>query len=164
MKWSKTSAKRWKVSVDCSPQNCYLLYMKTFLIAYKYTMCGSVEVKAESLEEAKKISVVECGNNARNDFYVANSFTPDDELSHEVKEESSELVWSSRYNIRFDIINSPLREVRLASEHKPHSPIQTQRVPPQTQHIRFREQCSGGYSPSPLWLRGGTLHKITLAI
>lgn len=66
--------------------------MKTFLISYKYMMCGSVEVKAESLEEAKKISVVECGNNARNDFYVANSFTPDDEFSHEVKEESSELV------------------------------------------------------------------------
>lgn len=55
-------------------------------------MCGSVEVKAESLEEAKKISFVECGNNARNDCYVADSFQADDEFSHEVKEESSELV------------------------------------------------------------------------
>ena len=138
--------------------------MPKFLITYTYSRCGSVEVEAESLEQAKELAGEASIHNAHNEFYVDESFEVDDEFSHEVKEESSELVWSSRYNIRFDIINSPLREVRLASEHKPHSPIQTQRVPPQTQHIRFREQCSGGYSPSPLWLRGGTLHKITLAI
>jgi hypothetical protein len=66
--------------------------MKTFLITYYYTRCGSVEVKAESLEQAKDLAGELSIANLNNEFYVDDSFEVDDEFSHEVKDESSELV------------------------------------------------------------------------
>lgn len=99
--------------------------MKTFLIPYKYVRAGSVEVRANSLEEAKELALeASAHNDPRNEYYIADSFEVDDEFSHEVKEDSTESVWSFRYNNRFDIINSSLCEVRLASEYEPHSPPQ----------------------------------------
>jgi hypothetical protein len=66
--------------------------MKTFLIAYKYSRCGSLEIQANSLEEAKDLALEASVDNARNEFYVADSFEVDDEFSHEVKEDSTESV------------------------------------------------------------------------
>lgn len=67
--------------------------MKTFLIPYKYVRAGSVEVRANSLEEAKELALeASAHNDPRNEFYVADSFEVDDEFSHEVKEDSTESV------------------------------------------------------------------------
>lgn len=66
--------------------------MPKFLISYTYSRCGSVEVEAESLEQAKELAGEASIHNAHNEFYVDDSFEVDDEFSHEVKEESSELV------------------------------------------------------------------------
>jgi hypothetical protein len=66
--------------------------MKTFLISYQYSRCGVVEVKAESLEQAKDLAGELSIANLNNEFYVDDSFEVDDEFSHEVKDESSELV------------------------------------------------------------------------
>jgi len=67
--------------------------MKTFLIPYKYSRCGSLEIQANSLEEAKDLALeASVDNDPRNEFYVADSFEVDDEFSHEVKEDSTESV------------------------------------------------------------------------
>jgi hypothetical protein len=66
--------------------------MKTFLIPYYYTRCGSVEVKAESLEQAKDLAGELSIANSNNEFYVDGSFKVDDEFSHEVKDSSNESV------------------------------------------------------------------------
>ena len=67
--------------------------MKTFLIAYKYSRCGSLEIQANSLEEAKDLALeLSTDNDPRNEFYVADSFEVDDEFSHEIKEDSTESV------------------------------------------------------------------------
>ena len=51
-----------------------------------------MEVKAESLEQAKDLAGELSIANLNNEFYVDDSFEVDDEFSHEVKDESSELV------------------------------------------------------------------------
>jgi hypothetical protein len=66
--------------------------MKTFLITYYYTRCGSVEVKAESLEQAKDLAGELSIANLNNEFYVDDSFEVDDNFSHEVKDSSNESV------------------------------------------------------------------------
>lgn len=60
--------------------------MPKFLIPYKYSRCGSVEVEAESLEQAKELAGEASISNLNNEFYVDDSFEVDDEFSHEVKE------------------------------------------------------------------------------
>jgi hypothetical protein len=66
--------------------------MKTFLITYYYTRCGSVEVKAESFEQAKDLAGELSIANLNNEFYVDDSFEVDDNFSHEVKDSSNESV------------------------------------------------------------------------
>jgi hypothetical protein len=66
--------------------------MKTFLIAYEYKRCGTIEIQANSLEEAKDLALEASVDNASNEFYVQDSFEVDDEFSHEVKEVSTESV------------------------------------------------------------------------
>ena len=60
--------------------------MAKFLIPYKYSRCGSLEIEAESLEQAKEYALGQSVHNAYNERYVADSFEVDDEMSHEVKE------------------------------------------------------------------------------
>jgi hypothetical protein len=60
--------------------------MPKFLIPYKYSRCGAVEVEAESLEQAKDIALEASVDNTHAEFYVDDSFEVDDEMSHEVKE------------------------------------------------------------------------------
>lgn len=59
---------------------------KKFLVTYTYKLCGSIEVEAESLEQAEELACELSTNNAVNEFYVDDSFEVDNEFSHEIKE------------------------------------------------------------------------------
>lgn len=60
--------------------------MKTFRIPYTYQMCGVVEVKAETLEQAIDLSIELSVNNAHNEHYLDDSFLVVDSFCEEVKE------------------------------------------------------------------------------
>lgn len=59
---------------------------KKFLVAYTYKLCGSLEVEAESLEQAEELACELSTDNVMNEFYVDDSFEIDNEFSHEIKE------------------------------------------------------------------------------
>jgi hypothetical protein len=60
--------------------------MKTFRIPYTYQMGGVVEVKAETLEQAKDLAIELSVNNAHNEHYLDDSFQVVDNFCKEVEE------------------------------------------------------------------------------
>jgi len=60
--------------------------MKNFLVPYRYSRCGVLEVQAESLEQAKELAEELSVDNAQHEFFVADSFVVDDEFAHEITE------------------------------------------------------------------------------
>ena len=54
-----------------------------YIIAYHYSLAGKLEVEANSLEEAKELSMEKSIGNEVNEFYVDGSY----EINHEMTEE-----------------------------------------------------------------------------
>lgn len=53
--------------------------MKTYKIAYQYSLYGIVKVQAESLEAAKELALEASVNNQENEHYLDESFFVDEE-------------------------------------------------------------------------------------
>lgn len=53
--------------------------MKTYKIAYTYTLYGTVNVEAESLEEARELAMQLSINNRENEHYLDESFQIDED-------------------------------------------------------------------------------------
>jgi hypothetical protein len=59
---------------------------KKFLVTYTYMRCGTLEVEADSLEQAEELAGELSIDNVVNEFYVDDSFEVDHEFTHEIKE------------------------------------------------------------------------------
>lgn len=56
-----------------------------YKIAYEYKLAGEIEVEAESLEQAKELSLELSANNMmRDEYYVGGSFSVNDEVTEEL--------------------------------------------------------------------------------
>jgi hypothetical protein len=53
--------------------------MKTYKIAYTYTLYGTVNVEAESLEAAKELALEKSIDNDHNEHYLDESFQIDED-------------------------------------------------------------------------------------
>lgn len=52
-----------------------------YKIAYTYTLSGTVEVEASSLEEAKDLAIEASVDNRQNEEYMDDSFEVDEEIT-----------------------------------------------------------------------------------
>jgi hypothetical protein len=57
--------------------------MSKYKIAYEYVRAGSLEVEANSLEEAKEMAMELSVDNEHNEFYVDGSFIVNEEMTKE---------------------------------------------------------------------------------
>lgn len=57
--------------------------MKKYTIAYQYIRGGKLEVEANSLEEAKELSMELSVDNEVNEFYVDGSYEINEEMTEE---------------------------------------------------------------------------------
>jgi hypothetical protein len=53
--------------------------MKTYTIAYSYSVLGTINIQAESLEAAKEIALEASVNNEGNERYIDQSFQLDEQ-------------------------------------------------------------------------------------
>jgi hypothetical protein len=54
-----------------------------YKIAYEYVLAGKIEVEANSLEEAKELSMELSVDNQENEYYVDGSFIVNEEMTEE---------------------------------------------------------------------------------
>jgi hypothetical protein len=53
-----------------------------YKIAYEYTLAGSIEIEATSLEEAKQMALELSVDNDHNEYYVDSSFFINEEVTN----------------------------------------------------------------------------------